>query len=64
MATHSESFFNESNANRILADLLESEKTIKTFFNENDRTPIMMVLLRYWETKMHPKTIYCSNKKS
>ena len=39
MAKHSESAFNEADAIRLLADLLESEHTIKTFFKENDRTP-------------------------
>ena len=39
MAKHSESSFNEADAIRLLADLLESEHTIKTFFKENDRTP-------------------------
>ncbi|MBR5292145.1 MAG: hypothetical protein IKU32_04420 [Clostridia bacterium] len=39
MATHSISSFNESDAVRILSDILESKQTIKTFFKENDRTP-------------------------
>ena len=39
MAKHTESAFDESNAVRLLSDLLESKHTIKTFFKENDRTP-------------------------
>lgn len=39
MAMHSVSSFNESDAIRKLANVLESEKKIKTFFKENDRTP-------------------------
>lgn len=39
MAIHSESSFNESSANRLLAEVLEQKHTIKTFFKENDRTP-------------------------
>lgn len=39
MATHSISSFNESLEIRILSDFLESKRTIKTFFKENDKTP-------------------------
>ena len=39
MAKHSESAFGEADAIRILEEKLEQNKTIKTFFKENDRTP-------------------------
>ncbi len=39
MKTHSESSFNEALEIRILSSFLESEKSIKTFFKENDKTP-------------------------
>ena len=39
MAKHTDSAFNEGSANRLLADFLEQNHTIKTFFKENDRTP-------------------------
>ena len=39
MAIHDISAFNEGKAVRILTDFLESNKKIKTFFKENDRTP-------------------------
>ncbi len=39
MATHSTSSFDESEEVRILSGFLESKRTIKTFFKENDRTP-------------------------
>ena len=39
MARHSASAFNEKTATRMLADFLEQNHTIATFFKENDRTP-------------------------
>ena len=39
MAMHSDSAFNETQAINILTSFLESKRTIKTFFKENDRTP-------------------------
>lgn len=39
MATHSLSSFNEAKEIRILASMLESQNTIKTFFGENEKTP-------------------------
>ena len=39
MARHTENAFFESNAVRILAESLEQDHRIKTFFKENDRTP-------------------------
>ncbi len=39
MARHTASAFNEKNATRMLADFLEQNHTIATFFKENDRTP-------------------------
>jgi len=39
MSTHSDVSFDESEVNRILSGLLESQRTIKTFFGENDKTP-------------------------
>ena len=39
MKTHSDSSFNESKEVSILKLLLESKKSIKTFFGENEKTP-------------------------
>ena len=39
MARHSDSSFNEGRATRLLAEYLEQNSKIKTFFKENDRTP-------------------------
>lgn len=39
ISTHPISSFNESSSTRLLSEVLESKKTIKTFFKENDRTP-------------------------
>lgn len=39
MSKHTDSSFNEADANRILAGVLESSHKIKTFFKENDKTP-------------------------
>jgi hypothetical protein len=39
ISTHSELAFNEAESIRILSGLLESKRTIKTFFTENDKTP-------------------------
>lgn len=39
ISKHSKSAFDESESIRILEELLESTREIKTFFSENDRTP-------------------------
>ncbi len=39
MGTHSDVSFNESNANAILEQKIESQKNIKAFFSKNDKTP-------------------------
>ena len=39
MATHFKTSFDESEAIRLLSGILESKRKIKTFFNENDKTP-------------------------
>ncbi len=39
MAIHSKSSFDESDAVRMLSNILEGNETIKTFFSENDKTP-------------------------
>lgn len=39
MATHSQDSFNESSGNRVLSGILESTRTMKTYFGENDKTP-------------------------
>lgn len=39
MSTHPISSFNESSSTRLLSEILEYKRTIKTFFKENDRTP-------------------------
>ena len=47
MAKHTESAFDESNAVRLLSDLLESKHTIKTFFKELSKTELAVVTSLY-----------------
>lgn len=39
MSIHSKSSFDEAEAIRLLSGVLESNRKIKTFFSENDKTP-------------------------
>lgn len=39
MAQHSKSSFDEAKEIRIVEELLESHRAVKTFFSENDKTP-------------------------
>ena len=55
MSTHSFESFNESEAINILSSVLEANKTIKTFFGENDRTPNHDGFLELVSHDMSPK---------